>query len=74
MSIGFEIVNDPKDAGIKTSDQPGASLTGYCLWEFDGEQWLMKKDCSATDYRPSSPPATQGTFRGQLKSLLAVPV
>lgn len=74
MSIGFEVVNDPKDVGIKTSDQPAASVTGYCLWEFDGEQWLMKKDCSKASYQPSAPPAVQGTFRGQLKSLLAVRV
>lgn len=73
MSIGFDIVNDPQGVGFKSSDQPGASLTGYCLWEFDGSQWQLKKDCSKPEFKPSEPPAGPGTFRGQLKSLLAVP-
>lgn len=73
MSIGYEVIGDPLDTGINSSDAPVALVTGYCLWQFDGAAWSLKKDRSLANQQPSAPPETPGVYSGQLIFLLAVP-
>jgi hypothetical protein len=47
--------------------------SGYCLWEFEGAAWILKKDRSHDGYVPSAPPSVPGRFRGQLRAVMAVP-
>ncbi|CAN5914837.1 hypothetical protein BH23PLA1_BH23PLA1_11340 [soil metagenome] len=58
---------------VTSSGTVSASGSGYCLWEFDGSSWVLKKDRSASGFVPSSPPTIAGRFRGQLRAIMAVP-
>ena len=49
------------------------ATTGYCLWEFDGAAWILKKDRCQPGAVPSAPPSAPGRFRGQLRAVIAVP-
>jgi hypothetical protein len=50
-----------------------AATTGYCLWEFDGSAWMLKKDRCQPGAVPSAAPSEPGRFRGQLRAVMAVP-
>jgi hypothetical protein len=67
---------DPAPAGHEqatiTADDAYLAA-GYCLWEFDGAAWILKKDRCKPGAVPSAPPATPGRFRGQLRAVMAVP-
>jgi hypothetical protein len=49
-----------------------SSATGYCLWEFDGAVWILRKDRSDRGHFPS-PPSVPGRFRGHLRAVMSVP-
>jgi hypothetical protein len=71
-------VASPEYASQLGSDQPTTgrldpSMSGYCLWEFEGAAWVLKKDRSNGGFVPSAPPSVPGRFRGQLRAVMAVP-
>ncbi len=41
---------------------------GYSLWEFNGNEWKLRKDASSPGAQPSQPPRLPGTFVGQIRS------
>ncbi len=67
--------NDPSSVNqaLTTSGFISASGTGYTLWEFDGNNWNIKRDRSEKGFVPSTPPKISGRFRGQLRAILSVP-
>lgn len=40
---------------------------GYAIWEFKGNAWRLKKDCSVEGGVASEPPSLKGKFDGQLR-------
>ena len=54
------------------SSGPMNEQSGYCLWEFRNENWMLKKDCCREGYVPSQPPVEGGRFQGQIRALAAV--
>jgi hypothetical protein len=62
------------DTGVtRTTIGDPVNATGYCLWEFDGSAWLLKKDRCQPGAVPSAPPTEPGRFRGQFRAVMAVP-
>ena len=67
MSQQTWLVNEPlADAG---TPEPQAVKSGYSLWEYRGNEWMMKKDCSEAGFAPTGPPTSPGLFEGHLRSL-----
>jgi hypothetical protein len=67
---------DPIPAGherLTVTGDDAYLASGYCLWEFDGSAWMLKKDRCKPGAVPSAPPSTPGRFRGQLRAVMAVP-
>jgi hypothetical protein len=62
-----------KEPPVRSTGKADSSPSGYCLWEFDGAAWLLKKDRCAAGHVPSPPPSVPGRFRGQLRAVMAVP-
>jgi hypothetical protein len=58
---------------VRTTGRVDSAATGYCLWEFDGATWILKKDRSDRDHVPSPPPSVPGRFRGHLRAVMSVP-
>lgn len=62
----------PQNIGEDISEAPlyssGPEGLGYTLWRFDGEKWLIKKDCPADGAKASPPPTIKGEFAGQLRA------
>jgi hypothetical protein len=75
MSVSFDVVcsDAPHEVASATSTNYSAQISGYCLWQYTGDEWVMKKDCCKEGFQPSAAPAAAGTFVGQLKSTLAEP-
>jgi len=75
MSVSFDVVSSdvPHEVASTTSTNYSALISGYCLWQYSGDAWVLKKDCCNEGFRPSSAPASPGAFVGQLKSTLAEP-
>lgn len=75
------VASDPlaaEDQGLTaakatTTGRADAAATGYCLWEYDGASWMLKKDRSELGHVPSPPPAVPGRFRGHLRAVMSVP-
>ncbi|MGP0070139.1 MAG: hypothetical protein ACLQGP_41895 [Isosphaeraceae bacterium] len=61
------------DRDIVTTLGMDTAASGYCLWEFDGAAWIVKKDRCKAGYVPSAPPSVPGRFRGQLRAVMSVP-
>jgi hypothetical protein len=64
---------DPAPMPIILTTKSDPRNPGYCLWEFDGATWVLKKDRTQAGYVPSAPPLVPGRFRGQIRAVLAVP-
>jgi hypothetical protein len=65
---------EPHPGGMAMTTGAGDSVaSGYCLWEFDGAAWILKKDRCNVGYVPSAPPSAPGRFRGQIRAVMAVP-
>ncbi len=58
---------------VRTTGRAASAATGYCLWEFDGATWILKKDRCYSGYVPSAPPSVPGRFPGQLRAVMSVP-
>jgi hypothetical protein len=52
----------------------GSSCLGYTMWEFDGQQWQVKKVCAIQGAVTSGPPVIPGRFKGQLRTTACVAV
>jgi len=63
----------PTAGKITTTGKADCAATGYCLWEFDGSAWILKKDRSDRGHVPSPPPSVPGRFRGHLRTVMSVP-
>ncbi len=57
---------------VRSTGRADSAATGYCLWEFDGAAWIMKKDRCYSGYVPSAPPSVPGRFPGQLRAVMSV--
>jgi hypothetical protein len=64
---------EPTAEHARTTGKVDSAATGYCLWEFDGAAWILKKDRSDRGHVPSPPPSVPGRFRGQLRAVMSVP-
>ena len=75
MPVSFDVVtsNAPHEAASSTSTNYSAQVSGYCLWQYTGHEWMLKKDCCNDGFVPSPAPTFPGAFAGQLKSTLAQP-
>ena len=62
----------PAAGKARTTGKADSAATGYCLWEFDGAAWILKKDRSHRGHVPS-PPSISGRFRGHLRAVMSVP-
>ncbi len=49
-----------------------AKANGFCVWEYTGKEWTMKKDCSNPDAVSAGVPRIAGRFRGQLRVVPSV--
>lgn len=45
---------------------------GYCIWEYTGADWKLKKDCTNPGAVPAGKPQIDGRFRGQLRVIPSV--
>ncbi len=66
------IIPDGMESPVLTSKTSG-SVSGYGLWEFRGEKWTLKQDCSKSGYSCLNPPAAPGAFEGQLRAVNSEP-
>ncbi|QDT12580.1 hypothetical protein [Planctomycetes bacterium K23_9] len=64
----------PRSSGNRSNPPPtsGPSGCGYSIWQFDGSQWQLKKNCAIGDAQLGEPPAMEGKFKGQLRSTACV--
>lgn len=59
----------PKMTG---QDSSGPDGYGHSIWEFDGIDWQLKKNCAEEGAVASAPPSIPGKFKGQLRSTSCV--
>jgi len=59
-------------AGSNPQSSSGPEGLGYTLWEFNGSDWRLKKNCSAEGAMPSEPPSVPGKFADQLRATACV--
>ncbi|MBC8356654.1 MAG: hypothetical protein H8E66_32160 [Planctomycetes bacterium] len=45
---------------------------GYSLWEYNGNEWSLKKDCTVLGAVPGGKPRVKGRFRGQMRMIPSV--
>lgn len=45
---------------------------GYALWEYNGTNWSLKKDCTVVGAVLGGEPRITGKFRGQLRMIPSV--
>jgi hypothetical protein len=66
----------PRLAGSSgpSGNSSGPSCLGYTMWEFDGQQWQVKKVSAYQGAVTSEPPAIPGRFKGQLRATACVAV
>ena len=73
IAVDLSLGEGPTAAKPTTTGKAEIAATGYCLWEFDGAAWILKKDRSDRGHVPSSPPSVPGRFRGHLRAVMSVP-
>ncbi len=64
-----QLAADPKMTG---QDSSGPEGFGHSIWEFDGAEWQLKKNCAVDGAVAGAPPSVPGKFKGQLRSTSCV--
>lgn len=64
-----QLVEAPRMAG---PDSSGPDGYGHSIWEYDGAEWRLKKNCAVEGAVASQPPSIPGKFKGQLRSTSCV--
>jgi hypothetical protein len=42
-------------------------LHGYCIWQWQGAKWVLKKISCEENHEPGPPPAENGTYEGECR-------
>ena len=53
-------------------ESSGPEGRGYAIWEYDGADWQLKKNCAVQGAIVGQPPTIPGKFKGQLRATTCV--